>query len=87
MFYLADKIQTPLKSVIWMCAGFVIIIAFIKNSGVILTLFNLSSGAVEELSTIGSDSLVGLLFLDNQYLRMYRLANTLRDKGNVFTGA
>ncbi len=38
MFYLADKIQTPLKSVIWMCAGFVIIIAFIKNSGGILTL-------------------------------------------------
>mgnify|MGYP007042260003 FL=1 len=38
MFYLADKIQTPLKSVIWICAGFAIIIAFIKNSGGILTL-------------------------------------------------
>lgn len=88
MFYgymvLADKIQAPLKSVIWKTAGFAIIIAFVKNSGGILTL---AGGAVEELSTIGSDGSVGLQFLDDQYLRMYELAYNLWDKGNLFTGA
>lgn len=81
---LADKVQSPIKSIIWKCVSFAIIIAFIQNAGGVLTL---AGEAVEELSTIGSGGNVGLAFLDDQYLRMYDLAIKLWDKGNIFTGA
>lgn len=81
---IAEKISVPFKTLLWKMASFVIIIAFMKNAGGILVL---SGEAVSQLSTIGSDGEAGLKFLDDQYIRMFKLADRLWDKGNVFTGA
>lgn len=81
---MAEKIQVPVKTLIWKLASFSIIIAFMQNSGGILTL---AGQAVDQLSTIGSGGNTSLQFLDDQFFRMYRLATKLWDTGSIFTGA
>lgn len=80
---LADKIQSPFKSLLWKLVSFAVIIAFIQNIGGILTL---AGEAVEQLSTIGSDGHAGVGFLDDQFKRMSVLANEMGSKATTGTG-
>ncbi|HDR1236514.1 TriE protein [Pasteurella multocida] len=80
---LADKIQSPFKSIMWKLVSFAVILAFIQNSGGILTL---AGQAVEELSTIGSNGQAGVGFLDDQYERMSMLADKMSSKAEFGTG-
>lgn len=80
---LADKIQSPFKSIVWKLTSFAIIIAFVQNAGGVLTL---AGQAVEELSTIGSGGEAGVGFLDDQYNRMAKLADTMSEQASMGTG-
>lgn len=80
---LADKIQSPFKSLLWKLVSFAIILAFIKNSGGVLTL---AGEAVEELSTLGSDGHVGVGFLDDQFERMAVLGDNMSSSATFGTG-
>lgn len=80
---LAGKIQSPLKEIIWKLVSFGVILAFIQNTGGVLTL---AGQAVEELGSIGSDGSVGVGFLDDQFERMALLGSKMADQAEWGTG-
>ena len=81
---LSDKVNSPIKDIIWKCCSFVILIAFINNTGGILTL---AGEAVQEISTLGSGNAVGMGFLDEQFIKSNELGIKLYDNGNIVSGS
>ena len=82
---LFGKVNSPVRELLWKGASFIIILAFVNNSGGLLTL---AGGAVQELSTIGSGgSAVGMDFLDELMDKSFDLAIELYDQGDMVSGS